>query len=82
MTNNELTIKELKSVSGGLMNCEVKDTLPPVISSRSPQVMDSHEIILGLKDSRMKLGVWSDGNTVNTAGFTPTTDLPDGDYYY
>ena len=81
MTNNELTIEELKSVSGGLMNCEVKDTLPPVISSRSPQVMDSHEIALG-SSYRMKLGVWSDGNTVNTAGFTPTTDLPDGDYYY
>ena len=71
MTNNELTIEELKSVSGGLMNCEVKDTLPPVIPSRSPQV----------SGSGMKLGVWSDGNTVNTAGFTPTTDLPDGDYY-
>ena len=25
-------------------------------------------------------GVWSDGNTVNTAGFTPTTNLPDGDH--
>ena len=37
MTNNELTIKELKSVSGGLMNCEVKDTLPSDVPSPSPQ---------------------------------------------
>ncbi|WP_157859824.1 CCRG-2 family RiPP [Prochlorococcus marinus] len=72
MTNNELTIEELKSVSGGLMKCEVKDTLPPVIPYLSPQV----------SVSRMKLGVWIDGNTVNTQGFTPTTDLPDGDYCY
>ena len=71
MKNNELTIEELKSVSGGWQHLTGMNAF-----------MDSHEIALGLKVSRMKLGVWSDGNTVNTAGFTPTTDLPDGDYYY
>ena len=35
--NEELSTDELKSVSGGLMNCEVKDTLPSDAPSPSPQ---------------------------------------------
>ncbi len=35
--NEELSTDELKSVSGGLMNCEVKTTLPSDVPSPSPQ---------------------------------------------
>ena len=61
MTGNELTIEELKSVSGGLMNCEVKDTLPPVIPSCSPQVSGS-----GMTRSELNRYMKPDGGGTST----------------
>ena len=51
--NEELSTDELKSVSGGLMNCEVKTTLPSDVPSPSPQGSGSGET---LKDWKKRNG--------------------------
>ena len=43
--NEELSTDELKSVSGGLMNCEVKTTLTSDVPSPSPQGSGSGETL-------------------------------------
>jgi len=46
--NEELPVDELKSISGGLMNCEVKDTPPP-----SPQGTGSGITLCDWKKKRI-----------------------------